>query len=394
MENNGVKYCVNCGTACPEKNKFCGECGKNEFASTYEQSLRIKTERELRAKLEAEYEQKLKAELAAHGISESVNDKQPGGDSKQTEQPAKPKMKITYVRSDESNAPLFKKSGEYILFGSYPQEKIVNTLKRDELMEKAGGLPTPQNPGNWTSYKYFVEGKRLDYMWYIDIGDCRGVYFKLYRPEYYKNPTVPGVYSPLGNNGYDADTVYWFQREPIKWRVLERSGNKALLICDSIIDEMDYNAGGVRAVVKGKELSLNNYAHSAIRKWLNSTFVSTAFTERERAIILDTTVDNSSESTMCDDNENACENTVDKVFLPSYAEMDDIDYDERIRKTTDYAQAQGAYDGESSWMLRSPGDADDDEVFYVDTDGYIDFDDDRMSAGDVCGVVPALWIKM
>jgi hypothetical protein len=104
----------------------------------------------------------------------------------------------------------------------------------------------------------------------------------------------------------------------------------------------------------------NNYAQSTIRKWLNETFYNTAFSELQKQIILTTTVDNSAATTDSSTNKYACENTVDKIFLLSYQDVINANYGfssdtARQKKTTDYAQVQGAYTNTSngSWWLRS-----------------------------------------
>ena len=119
-------------------------------------------------------------------------------------------------------------------------------------------------------------------------------------------------------------------------------------------------------------------------------------------MILTTTVDNSAESTGYSSNSYACENTEDKIFLLSYQDVINANYgflsdNTRQKKTTDYAQAHGAYTntsnsyaGNGMWWLRSPS-AKWLEVLIVDSNGssfsyYTDF--------TFVGVVPALQIRL
>ena len=125
-------------------------------------------------------------------------------------------------------------------------------------------------------------------------------------------------------------------------------------------------------MVKGGLAYANNYKHSDIRAWLNDEFYNTAFGELQQALIATTEVDNSVESTGSSSNPYACENTNDKIFLPSYSEIVNIDYGfasssltgdtARRMLTSDYSRATGAcmhpistsYYGNGLWWLRSP----------------------------------------
>ena len=153
----------------------------------------------------------------------------------------------------------------------------------------------------------------------------------------------------------------------------------------------------------------NNWQYSTIRAWLNGLyesydpqpkeyagkgFLQTAFTADAQSLIAPTTVDNSAASTNPASDPNLWENgenpyasdtpTTDKVFLLSEAEAttgahlkgitdEDYGFDEydrwvgdkydtttstRIRVTTDYAKATGAWDSSAGyggeWWLRSP----------------------------------------
>ena len=145
-------------------------------------------------------------------------------------------------------------------------------------------------------------------------------------------------------------------------------------------------------------------------------FLQTAFTEGALKFIAETTVDNSARSTnpdsnaiLWDDGENeyACDNTEDKIFLLSGQEATTEGYgfaghnkwgegNTRIRVTTDYAKATEAYqDSEESdygwWWLRSPYYYDDNRVRYVRSDGNALT---HYSVSNIVGIVPALYIEL
>ena len=116
---------------------------------------------------------------------------------------------------------------------------------------------------------------------------------------------------------------------------------------------------------------------NTLRMWLNAIFYNKAFNSAEQAIILTTSVDNNKEQCYSSWSKNDGNNTQDKIFLLSYAEVKkdfDVVYwknagpkenkKPRIAPTA-YAIAQGAstfslyktVDGADSgwWWLRSLG---------------------------------------
>ena len=123
-------------------------------------------------------------------------------------------------------------------------------------------------------------------------------------------------------------------------------------------------------VIEGKEHHKNNYAESDARAFLKDVESSCFFNHDEA--LLTTEVDNSKNSANCDE-KYACDNTNDKLFLPSYKEMTNASHgfstnasrDDTARraKPTEFAVATGcAYYsgsdseivGNSTYWLRSP----------------------------------------
>ena len=322
------------------------------------------------------------------------------------------------TRCGAGDGAAYSREGNYVYFGSYPQTKVSDETLLNTLNAKAGELPTEENSYLWNSYGYYVNGYVKDYMWYIDDevdgSKYRGVYFTSYRPTYCGNGSDKNS-SNQDDNGYFVSTTYWFKYEGIKWRVLTESGNRAFLMCDIAIDSQQYYHEYGTRTIDGKTVYSNNYAESEIRKWLNETFYNTAFNDLQKAIIRTTSVDNSARSTNPfnnatqwnnGENEYACDNTLDKVFLlseyevtnPAYGFSSSTGYGEtRQLKSSDYAKSQGCYqnsgyNGSCWWWLRSPVCDDSDYAWRVYNNGYSYYSGNVDNSYN--GVVPALWIAL
>ena len=248
---------------------------------------------------------------------------------------------------------------------------------------------------------YETESKKMGMFTYY-LGDDDNYYVKITAKPYVDTYT----YTYSDGSPVEKDAEVYFKVEPIVWRVLtedykDPDGNStgnALLLAEGIL------TGGIpyyvdtstRAITGAGTVYPNNWQYSTIRAWLNGSyeandpqdttytgkgFLQTAFTADAQSLIADTTVDNSPASTNPASDPNLWENgenpyasdtpTTDNVFLLSEKEATNSEYgfDEyngygtgntRIRVTTDYAKATGAYQGDSSagyggwWWLRSP----------------------------------------
>ena len=112
------------------------------------------------------------------------------------------------------------------------------------------------------------------------------------------------------NNEKDVEfNGFRYKIEPLKWRVLEKDGDTALLVCDIAIAGFKYDSNS------------NNYQSSEIRNWLMNEFYKNAFSEEEKEKIICIEVDNSVASTGVEENNFACSNTEDKIFLLSLQEV-------------------------------------------------------------------------
>ena len=155
---------------------------------------------------------------------------------------------------------------------------------------------------------------------------------------------------------------------PIEWRVLDVQDNQALLLSVYGLDARPFNTEWSEDVT---------WENCTLRAWLNDDFLNRAFTAEEQSAIPVTTVENGREQSFGGYTHFYCDDTQDKIFLLSYAEVhkylgvvfweisDDTNVKSRVA-ATDYAKSAGAewrredfwtQEGKKAtwWWLRSPG---------------------------------------
>ncbi|MCL2495336.1 MAG: DUF6273 domain-containing protein [Oscillospiraceae bacterium] len=186
------------------------------------------------------------------------------------------------------------------------------------------------------------------------VGGGIGLYFAL------RGGDIKGTYELIEFGG-------------IEWRVLERQGDKALLLSEWIIDRRAY-----LEKEEGKEEDEERettWEHSDIRHWLNNDFYN-RFSAEDKGRIAETHVTNSDNPWFHTLGGN---NTIDQVFLLSLEEMvqyfgDSGQLENRPSETTysisdlfRYDDARVAYEAitprwrwmrsgtPKEWWLRSPG---------------------------------------
>ncbi len=192
-----------------------------------------------------------------------------------------------------------------------------------------------------------------------------------------------------------GDTVYFGSyeqdhnasngKEDIKWLVLAKEGDKALVISKYALDCQQYNTSDTDVT----------WESCSLRKWLNGTFFSAAFSSEEQSSIISSTVTADKNPLY---NTSPGNNTTDKVFLLSIAEVNKyFSSDEaRMCASTKYAKAQRAYtdtgNGNCWWWLRSPGSSSN-YAANVYFDGSVINRGDGVYSG-INAVRPALWIDL
>ena len=233
-----------------------------------------------------------------------------------------------------------------------------------------------------------------------DTADARGYFLGSDGAYYAKVVATPYAnnYKFANETAVTEGTAYYFKVEPIRWTVLEEMNGEALILCDSIMTNHRYDDDA------------NHYELGEIRAWLNETFYEVAFNDLQKKIVAVTTVDNSASSTGNASNDYACEDTEDKVFLPSFGEITDDRYGfatecgtadhQRKMMTSDYARANGAFVnqaktdvGNGSWWLRSPYAANSSNAHVALYTGTVSEGGANVASSSY-GIVPALRITL
>lgn len=185
----------------------------------------------------------------------------------------------------------------------------------------------------------------------------------------------------FGSYEQDGDTANG--AEAIEWVALAKEGDRTLLVSKYALDYQPYNTS--HAPVTWEDCTL--------RSWLNGSFLSTAFTEDERALIDDTRVTNADNGEYDTPGGNP---TVDKVFLLSIDEAEGYfsSDGDRVCTATAHAKDQGTWTGSNNtfWWLRSPGDASDNAACVGET-GLVVASFWPVDCGFIA-VRPALWVNL
>lgn len=181
---------------------------------------------------------------------------------------------------------------------------------------------------------------------------------------------------------YEQDDNTSNGKEDIEWLVLAKEGDMALVISRYALDCQQYN----------KTQTSVTWETCSLREWLNSTFVSNAFSTDEQNLIQSTKVTADKNPIYSTSSGN---NTTDQVFLLSAVEAYKYFSSNSARQCqgTTYCYAQGAYKDSNDkcwWWLRTPGDNSADAVD-VSVDGSV-YDGGNDVSYISAAVRPALWI--
>ena len=171
--------------------------------------------------------------------------------------------------------------------------------------------------------------------------------------------------------------------QPLEWRVLAVENGRALLITDKLIDYVEYNESYANVT----------WETCTLRKWMNSDFISKAFSSSQQAQIATVINQNPNNPEYKTKGGNA---TQDKIFALSIDEAEKYFSSDSDRRayTTDYAHKKGYdySDRSEYWWLRSPGNCSDyaarvNHYGCINLRGY-DVDIDKVA------VRPTFWLNL
>ena len=175
------------------------------------------------------------------------------------------------------------------------------------------------------------------------------------------------------------------KKDAIEWEVISVSADRALLLSKYCLDTKWYNNSKWNTT----------WGNCALRKWLNKDFLSSAFTDSERACIVETKSNKS-----CNPRSNAVSGypSKDMVFILSCEEVKqyNLELSQMQCKATLLAKGNGVYYDPytdfASWWLRTPGYTNE-SAMYTMRSGKIDELGDKVDSRNK-GVRPAIWVDL
>ena len=247
----------------------------------------------------------------------------------------------------------------------------------------------------WNTYiclkcGYLKKAYRTYYTYEEDHAFSGGVCTKCgYRQKSSSSGSAPSGGSSQAGSAYRAATVSFGRyeqdgdflngSEPIEWFVVDRSGDKVLLVSVYCLDAAAFNT----------ELGRISWQNSSLRAWLNSAFYSEAFSAAEQGSIC--TMEQPSDRNRIH-NTSWNETTRDPVFILSATEAESYFPVKGDRKglLTQYAVRRGA--ASSAWYwLRTAGNQWG-RAANISSTGSVDFNGSDIRYTKYA-VRPAVWVE-
>lgn len=253
------------------------------------------------------------------------------------------------VNEDERLPGGYRSTWDCVFFGEYPKSEV----SQNEAFDKA----------EWTNDETAINGKR------------------------YKRVKTGGNYK-------------YFIYEPLKWRIIEKNDDQAVLLSDQIIDSAPYNHEAIDV----------NWEDCDLRIFIHEEIYEDAFSDKEKQSIINTQIsnlDNYYFGTECGDATRdyiyiLSEEDIfysDKAAAHGFSRSDGVEDLARRFRPTQYAIARGAWVSSSTstkgmgyWILRSNGYSASNAV-YVSDIGAVYNRGTYVNCRDA-GVLPAITIDL
>lgn len=191
--------------------------------------------------------------------------------------------KMQMITKDNSASGLYEIKGDYLYMGRYP-----TSIKPASTSLKS----TPNEQGYYEDYSGNL---------YVKVDSCTHNNKTNY-------PTIKRFFQD-GDTIIEDGKTYYFKVETIKWRIIEKTEDTALVMPTQVLFKSQYKA------TADEGIDIRDYENSDIRKYMNETLIKEIFTETERSIVLTSWVDNSA-GTICPTGyKSTWKDTYDKLYL-------------------------------------------------------------------------------
>ena len=225
---------------------------------------------------------------------------------------------------------------------------------------------------------------------YIDLKDYKDSATRagnIYEEYKIKKLKCADVGDSIYFGSYEQDNNEGNGKENLKWKVLKKDGSSLLVITEYGVDCEPFNKTGEPVT----------WESSSIRKYLNSTFLNSAFDSSQRSQILSSNV--TAEKNVSYDIYPG-KDTRDKVFLLSISEAEKLMSDEErqcvptaycISKDCNVQKKKFSSEYTACWFLRTPG-IERTKVAYVQYDGLVRGIGANTTSKSAA-IRPAMWIE-
>lgn len=281
------------------------------------------------------------------------------------------------------------------------EDLVINKLV-DDFDKTTGAFPTVQtiNGKSYVQLGYYPQTAVTDSQTAQKIDDAvkaglhvnANGFYQVDGKYYIKKTATPNTFGGSYLKFTDGTEIvkgkdYYFEVQPILWRVLKTDNGSYTLISEKTLDVKVFEDLHSPETENGVTHNPNDYSKSDIRKWLNGEFLQSALLTYEKEFVTLSQVSLGEETLFIPTDDQAYyeyvkyvyDDVEDKIFLPSYADMYNADYfvsdADRLSLATDYARACGTYMvgddqiGYAKYWLRSAGGSQTNNVSVIDCYG-------------------------
>ena len=248
--------------------------------------------------------------------------------------------------------------GKYVTLGSYPTNKITDEELIASLTEKLTTTAPTAASDNWKAYTHWFgwdsskskSVAKTDALYQdITYGGSK------YRAVYFNSGLAKNcsqTYSESNQyqqtNGYEVQTLYFFDYQPLKWTIVEEGENHYTLLATKVLDGVCFTHDGAAGYIG---------TYNDLRLFTENSFYNWAFEDYEKEFFTEVSFKNDKASGNVNDSVDLtkvitipCKTDIENTYLKTQ--------DERKKTTTDYAKLNGVQvnaAGQAYWWTRSRG---------------------------------------